>query len=528
MKNNYLISVIIPTYNRGFIIQEALDSIFNQGISDLQVIVIDDGSTDNTKEVLAGYLEQITYVYQENQGQSVARNVGIELAQGTYICFLDSDDIFVEGAFKKKLALFEQYPEVETIISDAKFWLFNKATEESGLHPELKSCSKPTLLSEFPTYWHLGIIAATCCHIIKTEVLDSIKTPFFDPSISSWEDWDFFSKVYFHSTTLVFPEVTAYVRRFNDNTRKKRHIPGIKLTETQEVAMHKNRDIVAKKVAVLAIQNQEELSTTKTSFSDSYNQNGFYAPIQLLSPIELLYYRRSFQKLKKILGDNIKHTQMVQLHLHFSWAYKLVLHPLILEHLVPILGPNILVHGSTLFYKKPNNEKYVSWHQDGYFMKFSSPKYVTAWVAFEDSTPENGCLQVIPNSHHTVYKHESIPNKNTVLPSGLTIVENFDEQNAINLTLKAGEMSLHHVNIIHGSQANTSDKPRIGFAIRYIAAEVTQELYHHEVVLAKGEYHGNHYKLLSHPPENNDELSIANQKRAHEVYSLKRNACLLK
>ncbi|KAA1246567.1 glycosyltransferase [Aquimarina sp. RZ0] len=524
MEDEYQISVIIPSYNRGYVIKEAIDSVFQQNIPDIQVILIDDGSTDNTQEVLVPYYDKITYVYQENQGQSVARNLGIDLARGKYICFLDSDDVFTKGKFKKELALFEQYPEVDSIITDAKFWLLNKYSERSGLHPKLKSHAHPVLLSDFPAYWHYGIIAATSCHNFKRKILSNLAHPFFDPRLPTWEDWDFFAKIYHHSNTLVVPEITAEVRRFSDNTRKERHIPGIKCTIDQEIFMHTYRDIVTKKVATMVGIDYTKSSNIESAISVKYQQNGYYSPIKVLSEKELNYYRKAFLHQKEMLGENMAHNQLVQLHLHFSWAYKLVTHPVILQYLEPILGPNILIHGSTLFYKKPNTKKYVSWHQDGYFMKFSSPKYTTAWIAFEDSTKENGCLQVIPESHQRLYTHDSIPSENSMLPSGLSVVEAFNKETAVNIELKAGEMSLHHVNIIHGSTPNISKKPRIGFAIRYISAEVTQELYHHEVLLAKGKYDGNHYKLLKNPPKHNNLFSVESQKEAHIEYVRKRNA----
>ena len=88
------VTVVIPTYNRAHLIKDAVESVLNQTYQDFELIVIDDGSTDNTREVLAVYKDKLTYIYQENQGRSSARNHGIELAQGEYIAFLDSDDVW--------------------------------------------------------------------------------------------------------------------------------------------------------------------------------------------------------------------------------------------------------------------------------------------------------------------------------------------------------------------------------------------------------------------------------------------------
>ena len=98
-------SVIIPTYNRAKLISEAIKSVLEQTFKDWELIIVDDGSTDNTKETVQKfYDERIKYHYQENQERSAARNTGIDLATGDYLCFLDSDDYYLENhlqSFKK-------------------------------------------------------------------------------------------------------------------------------------------------------------------------------------------------------------------------------------------------------------------------------------------------------------------------------------------------------------------------------------------------------------------------------------------
>ncbi|MFM6207508.1 glycosyltransferase family 2 protein, partial [Planktothrix sp.] len=86
------VSVIIPTYNCDRFLPEAIDSVLMQTYQDYEIIVIDDGSTDQTCQVLESYKHKIRYFYQENQGSAVARNLGIKQAQGEFIAFLDADD----------------------------------------------------------------------------------------------------------------------------------------------------------------------------------------------------------------------------------------------------------------------------------------------------------------------------------------------------------------------------------------------------------------------------------------------------
>lgn len=89
------ISVIIPAYNRANYVTKAIDSVLAQTYTDYEIIVVDDGSTDNTKDVLQPYMDRINYIYQENRGVSAARNTGIQVASGNWMAFLDSDDIWL-------------------------------------------------------------------------------------------------------------------------------------------------------------------------------------------------------------------------------------------------------------------------------------------------------------------------------------------------------------------------------------------------------------------------------------------------
>jgi glycosyltransferase involved in cell wall biosynthesis len=99
------VRVIIPAYNAGEYIEWAVHSVLDQTFKDCVIIVIDDGSTDDTKERLAPYSTQIRYVYQENQERSVARNHGIRCAQGDYIAFLDADDYWLPDKLARQVPL---------------------------------------------------------------------------------------------------------------------------------------------------------------------------------------------------------------------------------------------------------------------------------------------------------------------------------------------------------------------------------------------------------------------------------------
>ena len=108
-----LVSIIIPAYNVEKYVQEAIDSALSQIYKDIEIIVVDDGSTDNTKKVLNPYIKkgQIHYIYQENKGLSSARNTGIRAAKGGYIAFLDSDDLFLPEKMQRQVDFLEKHQE---------------------------------------------------------------------------------------------------------------------------------------------------------------------------------------------------------------------------------------------------------------------------------------------------------------------------------------------------------------------------------------------------------------------------------
>lgn len=111
------VSVIIPTYNRANYICEAIDSVLNQTFQDFEIIVVDDGSTDNTREVLEQYNKRIKYFYKTNGGEASARNLGVERSNGEYIAFLDSDDLWLPDKLKKQMTVFEKNSDIGLVYA---------------------------------------------------------------------------------------------------------------------------------------------------------------------------------------------------------------------------------------------------------------------------------------------------------------------------------------------------------------------------------------------------------------------------
>jgi hypothetical protein len=205
-----------------------------------------------------------------------------------------------------------------------------------------------------------------------------------------------------------------------------------------------------------------------------YQEQGYYAPIPVMSRQDATALRASleaFEGANGTLAGLLRHKS----HLLFTWLNDLIRHPRILDAIEDVIGPNILCWGSSFFIKEPRNPGFVSWHQDSTYWGLDPADIVTAWVAFSDSTAANGAMRVIPGTH----KMDQVPHNDTFRPENLLsrgqeIMVDVDEKQAAMLELAAGEMSLHHVRLIHGSDPNPSDQRRIGYAIRYIPTYVRQ------------------------------------------------------
>ena len=119
-----LISVIIPTYNRAAFLPQAVESVYQQTFQDFELIVIDDGSTDGTAQVLKKYQNHLIYRYQANQGVSSARNLGLRMARGKWVAFLDSDDLWLPKKLETQVRFFSQNPEA-VICQTEEIWVRN-------------------------------------------------------------------------------------------------------------------------------------------------------------------------------------------------------------------------------------------------------------------------------------------------------------------------------------------------------------------------------------------------------------------
>lgn len=206
-----------------------------------------------------------------------------------------------------------------------------------------------------------------------------------------------------------------------------------------------------------------------------FSQRGYHFPTRVLSRAEALHYRTRLEAFENSQGGPLSGALRNKPHLLFTWIDELVRHPTILDAIEAILGPNLLVWSSSFFTKEANDPAYVSWHQDSTYWGLSAPDVVTAWIGFTDSNISNGCMQVIPATHLIdQLPHQDTFAENNLLTRGQEVQVDVNSRDAVDVIVAAGEMSLHHVRLVHGSPPNLSNDRRIGYAIRYVPTYIHQ------------------------------------------------------
>ena len=207
---------------------------------------------------------------------------------------------------------------------------------------------------------------------------------------------------------------------------------------------------------------------------DRYRRDGIVFPVDVFQAGEADKLLQRFEATEREHGGRLAGRINQKPHLLYPWMDQVVRHPAILDAVEDVLGPDLFCWGAQFFTKNARDESYESWHQDGTYWGLSSPDVVTAWVALTPSVPENGCMRVVPGTHKSQVPHADTFAESNLLSRGQEVAVEVDLAQAVDVILRPGQMSLHHVLIFHGSEPNGSDMRRVGFAIRYVPTHVSQ------------------------------------------------------
>jgi non-heme Fe2+,alpha-ketoglutarate-dependent halogenase len=208
---------------------------------------------------------------------------------------------------------------------------------------------------------------------------------------------------------------------------------------------------------------------------EQFKRDGYVSPVRVMSEEAATAIRARLEDFEERTGGPLRGDLRHKTHLLFPWLADLVRHDRILDAIEDLYGPDLLCWITNFFIKEGESESFVSWHQDSTYWGLSRPDVVTAWVALSASTQANGAMEVIPGTH-TIDQvpHRDTFDKHNLLTRGQVVAVDVDVAKAVALELRPGEMSLHHVRLVHGSAPNPAKERRIGFAIRYIPTSVYQ------------------------------------------------------
>ena len=245
------------------------------------------------------------------------------------------------------------------------------------------------------------------------------------------------------------------------------------------------------------ILTQEQITT--------FWRDGCVFPVRVMPAAQAIAIRERLEAFEASTGGPLKGDLRHKTHLLFTWLNDLTRDTKIVDAIEDLYGPDLLCWSTNFFIKEAHNPAFVSWHQDSTYWGLSRPDVVTAWLALTPSNAGNGGMDFIPGTQ----KHDQIPHrdtfgKNNLLTRGQEIAVDVDESSAVTVALEPGEISLHHVRVVHGSPANPSNDRRIGFAIRYIPTSVAQVAGNDSATLVRGVDAFHHFEHEPRPTRDMD------------------------
>ncbi|MDY3561307.1 phytanoyl-CoA dioxygenase family protein [Gemmata sp. JC673] len=214
---------------------------------------------------------------------------------------------------------------------------------------------------------------------------------------------------------------------------------------------------------------------------EHYNRHGYVKPLDIFTAGEADELRRYFDDLlRRYVAEGKDSYSISSAHLRHGRVWDVLTNPKIVAVVSDLLGPSVVAWGSHFFCKMPRDGKTVSWHQDASYWPLTPSKAVTVWLAIDDADRGNACMKYIPGTQglgHLTYQLSETDESN-VLNQTVPEVERYGAP--VYVELKAGQASLHSDLLLHGSEANTSDRRRCGLTLRYTTGDVRAHMGWHE------------------------------------------------
>ncbi len=245
------------------------------------------------------------------------------------------------------------------------------------------------------------------------------------------------------------------------------------------------------------------MSDARQSLSQAFERDGYAFAFRVMSEAGAAGYRRQLEEVESRFAADpaFQSSFRGNANLVLPFIHEITLRPEILERVSELLGPDLLIWGCSLFIKEPATPHYVGWHQDLTYWGLDAVEEVTAWLALSPALPESGCMRFVPGTHRDdIVAHRDTFAAHSQLSRGQELAVEVDENLAVDVILRPGEMSLHHGHTFHASHANSSADRRIGVAIRYITPRMRQDNGIKSIAfLARGEDRHGHFELAPPP-----------------------------
>lgn len=293
------VSIIIPTYNRAHYLDAALRSVVQQDYPALEIIVIDDGSTDDTRQVIEAYAGdgRVTYVYQNNSGKpSIARNHGLSRVTGELVCFLDSDDLLLPGSVSKRVAAFNEHESLAVLCTSSAYLRENEAVDFNrntvprdrqwiaSLPPECIINSQGTLTLFSPALaleLFNSDFVFTSSVMVRREVI--AQSGFFDEELRIGEDYDLWMRIVCRHGMGFIEEPLAVRRRHADN-----------ITLDQRANMAQDELVLRKFLTLQDRPAPKNSQRERDKIVDFFTECAFYCYFQDDFPLARQYFRKAF------------------------------------------------------------------------------------------------------------------------------------------------------------------------------------------------------------------------------------------
>ncbi len=239
-----------------------------------------------------------------------------------------------------------------------------------------------------------------------------------------------------------------------------------------------------------------------------FRDNGYLFPLDAF-PLEVAkQYRTMLETYEAQSGDDINKRLKIKAHLAFPWICAIARDPPIVSAVQSLLGPDVLLFGSSAFAKNAKDPRFVSWHQDSAYYGLTPHEEVTVWVALSRSSSESGCVRVLPKSHlGPDMVHEETYAADNLLSRGQSL-KGIDDGLAVEMPLEPGQFSIHHERTAHDSRPNNSDDRRIGIAFFYIPAHAQSTLGRRSAMLISGTDRYGHWDADPEPKMDLDPNSM--------------------